>query len=45
MERIVVAKDARVVSGGHREHTVVEATLLEHVTPAMRVHEEEPFDR
>ncbi|ESY47144.1 aldehyde dehydrogenase [Mesorhizobium sp. RSR380A] len=46
MEELVadaVAKGARLVAGGKRTGTVVEATLLDHVTPAMRVYSEESF--
>ena len=38
-----VAKGARLVCGGKRTGTVVEATLLDHVTPDMRVYAEESF--
>jgi acyl-CoA reductase-like NAD-dependent aldehyde dehydrogenase len=37
------AKGAKLVAGGKRTGTVVEATLLDHVTPAMRVYAEESF--
>jgi acyl-CoA reductase-like NAD-dependent aldehyde dehydrogenase len=37
------AKGAVLVAGGKRTGTVVEATLLDHVTPAMRVYAEESF--
>lgn len=46
MEELVadaVAKGAKLVAGGKRTGTVVEATLLDHVTPAMRVYAEESF--
>jgi acyl-CoA reductase-like NAD-dependent aldehyde dehydrogenase len=46
MEELVadaVAKGAGLVAGGKRSGTVVEATLLDHVTPAMRVYSEESF--
>ncbi|UVK44131.1 aldehyde dehydrogenase [Mesorhizobium sp. AR07] len=46
MEELItdaVAKGARLVAGGKRAGTVVEATLLDHVTPAMRVYAEESF--
>lgn len=46
MEELVadaVAKGARLVAGGKRTGTVVEATLLDHVTPSMRVYAEESF--
>lgn len=37
------AKGARLVVGGKRSGTVVEATLLDHVTPQMRIYSEESF--
>ncbi|MBY5822729.1 aldehyde dehydrogenase [Rhizobium leguminosarum] len=37
------AKGAKLVAGGKRSGTVVEATLLDHVTPEMRVYSEESF--
>ncbi|MGV1838387.1 aldehyde dehydrogenase [Rhizobium rhizogenes] len=37
------ARGAKLVAGGKRTGTVVEATLLDHVTPAMRVYAEESF--
>ncbi|RWD24976.1 MAG: aldehyde dehydrogenase [Mesorhizobium sp.] len=46
MEELVadaVAKGAKLVAGGKRAGTVVEATLLDDVTPAMRVYAEESF--
>ncbi|MBZ9668309.1 aldehyde dehydrogenase [Mesorhizobium sp. ES1-3] len=46
MEELVAdaaAKGAKLVAGGKRTGTVVEATLLDHVTPAMRVYAEESF--
>ncbi|MER8584172.1 aldehyde dehydrogenase [Mesorhizobium sp. M1338] len=46
MEELVadaVGKGAKLVAGGKRTGTVVEATLLDHVTPAMRVYSEESF--
>ncbi|TGP92699.1 MULTISPECIES: aldehyde dehydrogenase [unclassified Mesorhizobium] len=46
MEELVadaVAKGAKLVAGGKRSGTVVEATLLDHVTPTMRVYSEESF--
>ena len=46
MEELIadaVAKGAKLVAGGKRSGTVVEATLLDHVTPAMRVYAEESF--
>ncbi len=38
-----LAKGAKMVCGGKRTGTVVEATLLDHVTPDMRVYAEESF--
>lgn len=38
-----VAKGANVVAGGRREGTIVAATVLDNVTPAMRVYGEESF--
>lgn len=38
-----LAKGAVLVCGGHRQGTIVEATLLDHVTPAMRIYQEESF--
>jgi acyl-CoA reductase-like NAD-dependent aldehyde dehydrogenase len=38
-----VAKGAKVVAGGKRKGTVVEATLLDHVTAAMKIYSEESF--
>ncbi|MGR9249351.1 aldehyde dehydrogenase [Rhizobium leguminosarum] len=46
MEELIAdatAKGARLVAGGKRSGTVVEATLLDHVTPGMRVYAEESF--
>ena len=46
MEELIadaVTKGAKLVAGGKRSGTVVEATLLDHVTPAMRVYAEESF--
>ena len=37
------AKGAKLVAGGKRTGTVVEATLLDHVTPDMRIYSEESF--
>lgn len=37
------AKGAKLVAGGKRTGTVVEATLLDHVTPEMRIYSEESF--
>ena len=38
-----VAKGAKVVAGGKREGTVVEATIIDYVTPDMRIYKEESF--
>jgi acyl-CoA reductase-like NAD-dependent aldehyde dehydrogenase len=38
-----VGKGAKVVAGGKRNGTVVEATLLDHVKPGMKVYSEESF--
>ncbi|RVD61291.1 aldehyde dehydrogenase [Mesorhizobium sp. M2D.F.Ca.ET.185.01.1.1] len=46
MEELIAdatAKGAKLAAGGKRTGTVVEATLLDHVTPAMRVYAEESF--
>ncbi|MBN9552711.1 MAG: aldehyde dehydrogenase, partial [Alphaproteobacteria bacterium] len=46
MEELIAdatAKGAKLAAGGKRAGTVVEATLLDHVTPAMRVYSEESF--
>ncbi|WP_049730897.1 aldehyde dehydrogenase [Rhizobium ecuadorense] len=46
MEELIAdatAKGATLVAGGKRSGTVVEATLLDHVTPDMRVYAEESF--
>ncbi|MDV4158976.1 MULTISPECIES: aldehyde dehydrogenase [Rhizobium] len=46
MEELIAdatAKGAKLVAGGKRSGTVVEATLLDHVTPEMRVYSEESF--
>jgi acyl-CoA reductase-like NAD-dependent aldehyde dehydrogenase len=46
MEELIAdaqAKGAKLVAGGKRIGTVVEATLLDHVTPQMRVYSEESF--
>jgi vanillin dehydrogenase len=36
-------KGAELVAGGKRKDTVVEATLLDHVTPKMKIYNEESF--
>jgi acyl-CoA reductase-like NAD-dependent aldehyde dehydrogenase len=38
-----VEKGAKLVAGGGRKGTVVEATLLDHVTPKMKIYGEESF--
>jgi acyl-CoA reductase-like NAD-dependent aldehyde dehydrogenase len=38
-----VEKGAKLVAGGKRNGTVVEATVLDHVTPGMRIYDEESF--
>ncbi|RWB71187.1 MAG: aldehyde dehydrogenase [Mesorhizobium sp.] len=46
MEELIAdatAKGAKLAAGGKRTGTVVEATLLDHVTPAMRLYAEESF--
>ncbi|MBY3230862.1 aldehyde dehydrogenase [Rhizobium laguerreae] len=46
MEELIAdatAKGAKLVAGGQRSGTVVEATLLDQVTPAMRIYAEESF--
>ncbi|MBX4927689.1 acyl-CoA reductase-like NAD-dependent aldehyde dehydrogenase [Rhizobium binae] len=46
MEELIAdatAKGAKLVAGGKRSGTVVEATLLDYVTPGMRVYAEESF--
>jgi acyl-CoA reductase-like NAD-dependent aldehyde dehydrogenase len=46
MEALVedaVAKGAVLVAGGKRNGTIMEATLLDRVTPAMRIYAEESF--
>ncbi|WP_327212802.1 aldehyde dehydrogenase (plasmid) [Rhizobium beringeri] len=46
MEELIAdatAKGAKLVAGGKRSGTVVEATLLDHVTPEMHVYAEESF--
>ncbi|HVZ15464.1 MAG TPA: aldehyde dehydrogenase family protein, partial [Bauldia sp.] len=37
------AKGAKVVAGGKRNGTVVEASVVDRVTPAMRIYQEESF--
>ncbi len=38
-----VSKGARLLCGGHANGTLMHATLLDHVTPAMRIYAEESF--
>jgi salicylaldehyde dehydrogenase len=38
-----VAKGAKLVCGGHADGAVMPATILDHVTPAMRIYDEETF--
>lgn len=38
-----VSKGAVLVAGGHVDGTIMDATLLDHVTPAMRIYNEESF--
>lgn len=38
-----VAQGAKVVAGGKADSTLMPATLLDHVTPAMRIYREESF--
>ena len=38
-----LAKGARLVCGGRADSTLMPATLLDHVTPAMRIYSEETF--
>ena len=38
-----LAKGARLLCGGKAENTLMPATLLDHVTPAMRIYHEESF--
>jgi vanillin dehydrogenase len=37
------SKGAKLVAGGRRTGSIVEATILDHVTPAMRIYSEESF--
>ncbi len=46
MEELIadaVAKGGKVLAGGKRQGTVVEATIIDHVTSEMRVYAEESF--
>jgi acyl-CoA reductase-like NAD-dependent aldehyde dehydrogenase len=38
-----LAKGAELIAGGTRNGTIMEATLLDHVTPQMRIYSEESF--
>ena len=38
-----VAKGAKIVAGGRVDGTIMQATVLDHVTPAMRIYAEETF--
>lgn len=38
-----VAKGAKILAGGRADGTIMEATVLDHVTPAMRIYAEETF--
>lgn len=38
-----VAKGGKVIAGGNRNGTIVEATLIDNVTPDMRIYNEESF--
>jgi acyl-CoA reductase-like NAD-dependent aldehyde dehydrogenase len=38
-----VSKGAQLVCGGHADGAVMPATILDHVTPAMRIYDEETF--
>ena len=41
--RDAVAKGALLICGGHANGVLMDATLLDHVTPAMRIYHEESF--
>ncbi len=41
--RDAVAKGARLLTGGHANGVLMDATVLDHVTPAMRIYNEETF--
>ncbi len=41
--RDAVARGARMLAGGHARGTLMDATVLDHVTPAMRIYDEESF--
>jgi vanillin dehydrogenase len=38
-----VSKGARILTGGRASGTLMDATVLDHVTPAMRIYSEESF--
>ena len=38
-----VSRGARILAGGHARGTLMDATVLDHVTPAMRIYGEESF--
>ena len=38
-----VAKGARLRAGGQRDNTIMDATILDHVTPDMRIYAKESF--
>ncbi|MGA9089062.1 MAG: aldehyde dehydrogenase [Bradyrhizobium sp.] len=38
-----VSKGARILTGGRADGTLMDATVLDHVTPAMRIYSEESF--
>ncbi len=38
-----VAKGARILAGGHCSGTLMDATVIDHVTPSMRIYAEESF--
>ena len=38
-----VSKGARILTGGRANGTLMDATVLDHVTPAMRIYSEESF--
>lgn len=41
--RDAVSKGAKILAGGHSTGTLMDATVLDHVTPAMRIYGEESF--
>jgi len=38
-----VTRGARILAGGHARGTLMDATVIDHVTPAMRIYKEESF--